>query len=52
MECSQYVSTTENKKVVLIRDHAGIKPLFRYQSRDGKTLSYSSEIKSFIEYSE
>ena len=40
----------KHKKVVLIRDHAGIKPLFRYQSRDGKTLSYSSEIKSFIEY--
>lgn len=36
--------------IALIRDHAGIKPLFRYRSRDGKTLCYSSEIKSFINY--
>jgi asparagine synthase (glutamine-hydrolysing) len=38
----------KHQKILLSRDHAGIKPL--YYSEVGDTLIFSSEIKNMLEY--
>lgn len=38
----------EKNKIILIRDHAGIKPLYYYFNDKTKTMSFSSEIKGIL----
>ena len=38
-----------NKKVFLVRDRYGIKPIYYHFNKD-KTFVYASEIKSILEY--
>lgn len=40
----------KNYRLTVARDHAGIKPLYKYVSRDTKITCYSSEIKPILNY--
>lgn len=40
----------KNHRLVLVRDHIGIKPLYYFQKPGNKNLIFGSEIKSILEY--
>jgi len=40
----------QNERLVLARDHVGIKPLYYYQKPENKNLIFGSEIKSLLKY--